>query len=196
MARALSGSVSSTTACSGATSCPGPSASRAAAVCSGDHVVGVGAGRLARGQLEHLRAERSEHAVVGRHRGRLLVELVEVRLGLRQRLLVLAGLHHVDERPCDDADADEEALAVRRRSSAGVRLRRLAGRVHPEVEDAGGDRRGGRRREDVLDGGEQVAADVGQPDRGVAERLQLGRRLGRCAGVAVAQGARSRCRCR
>ena len=160
MARALSGSVSSTTACSGATSLPGPRASRAAAVCSGTTLYGWVPAGLRAGELEHLRAERGEHPVVGRHGRRLLVQLVEVGLGLRERLLVLARLHHVDERTVRHADADEEPPPVLG-GHAGVGLGGLGRGVHPEVEDAGRHRRAARRAQDVLERGEQVAADVG-----------------------------------
>ena len=61
--------------------------------------------------------------------------------------------------------------------------------VHPDVEDAGGDGRRRRRPEEVGERAEHVAADVGDPQRRVAERLQLGGERGRLAGVAVAQRA-------
>ena len=102
------------------------------------------------------------------------VEPVEEVDHLLQRLAVGARLlDPVDQRGVADADADEEAGAVLGRE-LGVAGGGLLGRVHPEVEDPGGDRRRGRGGEEVLDGGEHVAADVGDPQGAVPELLELG----------------------
>ncbi len=63
IARAASGSVSSTTFCSGARTRPGPRISRASAVCSGVIEVRMRAVGLVARELEHLRAECGEHAL-------------------------------------------------------------------------------------------------------------------------------------
>src|SRR4029077_17441743 len=114
---------------------------------------------------------------------------VEVRRHRLDRLLVGAGrLHVVDQRTVADADAAEEPPPVfggQERMMDGGLLRR----VHPYVEDAGGDRRRLRRTEQVADRTEDVATDAGDPQGGVAEFLEL-RREGRgLTGVAVAQRA-------
>ena len=75
--------------------------------------------------------------------------------------------------------------AVSRACSGG----RLLGRVHPHVEDPGGDRRAARRPQQAVERREHVAADIGDPQRGVAQALQFRRQLGRPPGVAIAQNA-------
>jgi hypothetical protein len=62
-------------------------------------------------------------------------------------------------------------------------------RVHPDVEDPGGDGGLRRCRQQVADGTEQVAADVGDPQRAVAEGLELGGSIGRLGLIAVAEGS-------
>ena len=147
------------------------------------------AGGAGAGELEHLRSERGEHPVVCGERRIGGVEPVEERRHLRQRALVRPGLPHaVDERAVADPDADEEATAVLVRQ-LGVTSGGLLGRVHPEVEDARGHGRRGRRAEEAADGLEHVTADVRHPQHRVTELLQLGRRGGRLGGVAVAQRA-------
>jgi len=68
---------------------------------------------------------------------------------------------------------------------AGVLGGRFHGRVHPDVQDACGDCRRRRRAEQVAQRAEEVTADVGDPQRRVAQRLELGGQRGRLAGVAV-----------
>ena len=97
------------------------------------------------------------------------VETVEVAGHRLHRILVGAGrVDVVDQRPVADPHAAQEARTVlgRQRGVLGGRL--LRG-VHPDVEDAGGDRRRRRRAQQVVEGAEHVAADVGDPQRRVTE---------------------------
>ena len=82
----------------------------------------------------------------------------------------------------------QEPVAVRCRQP-GVLGGRLLGRVHPHVEDPGGDRRAARRPQQVVERREDVAADIGDPQRGVTQALQFRRQLGCPPGIAVAQVA-------
>jgi hypothetical protein len=59
--------------------------------------------------------------------------------------------------------------------------------MHPQVEDAGGGDDGRRRLEQVTQRAEHVAADVGDPERGVPELLELGGGVAPLVLLAVAQ---------
>ena len=86
------------------------------------------------------------------------------------------------------ADPDPEQRAPRMVClEAGESLAHLGRGVHPEVEDAGGgdDRR--CRIEERPQRAEHVATDVGDPQRGVAERLELRGGVADLGRVAVAQ---------
>ena len=88
----------------------------------------------------------------------------------------------VDEQRVAHADAEQRApgvVGVERRQ-AGAHVGRG---VHPEVEDAGGGDDRARGVEQVAQGAEHVAADVGDPQRPVAERFQLGGRVALLVGV-------------
>lgn len=131
----------------------------------------MGSGGAVARELEHPRAERGEHAAPRAHRRVGGVERVEELAHLRQRPRVALA----DDRPVARAEAEDEAarvVAVQRGAAARDVLRL----VHPDVEDAGrhGDRGGGG--EHAADVAEHVAAGVGEPDRAVAERLELGHR--------------------
>jgi hypothetical protein len=86
----------------------------------------------------------------------------------------------IDEDRVADADAEQRAAGVVGFES-GEPLAHLVDPVPPEVEDAGGDDDGRRRFDERLERAEQVAAGVGNPERAVSERLQLGRAYGPCS---------------
>jgi hypothetical protein len=75
-----------------------------------------------------------------------------------------------------DSDAEQEAPAVGR-GQPGMRGRDIGGIMHPQIEDAGGDGDRLGRGQQVLHRIEHRSADVGDPQRGVAEFLQFGRGL-------------------
>ena len=161
--------------------------------------VGVRAGAAVAGEVQHLRTERSEHTVLDRQGRRCCVEAVEVLAHPGQRLGVLTRADPLDERGVADTDADEQPPAVAI-GQLGTALRRLGRLVEPQVEDPCRHRGGRRRAEQRLDRREQIAADVGDPQRAVAELLELGRCVRDGTGVAVAQrhapdAGPSECRC-
>ncbi len=63
--------------------------------------------------------------------------------------------------------------------------RHIVRAVHPDVEDARRQGNGASRREQFLDGAEHVATDVGNPERAVAELLELRGRLARLGALGV-----------
>ena len=146
------------------------------------------AGRAVAGELEHPGAERGETPLADRDGGRRRVEVVEIGRGRGQRALVAAGFaDHVEERTVADADAEEEPARERVRE-CGVTLRGLLRGVHPEVQDAGGHRDAvGRVEQGSAVVEDRPARAAREPDRRVAERLELGRSRGLLARVAVAQ---------
>ena len=150
----------------------------------------MGAGRPLGRQAQHLRPEGGQDPGVGRHRRVGLVERIEVGGHRRQRLLVPAGLGPVDDRSVADPDAEEEParMALPETGEPRRRLRRF---VDPEVEDAGGHHHGAGGVEEPGGGGEDVVVGrhVREPQGGVPEALQLRRRVGHFALVAVAQRA-------
>ena len=153
----------------------------------GGDQVRVGAGRTGPGELQHLRAERSQHPGVLRQRDLRRVQAVEVLGHLGQRLRVGAGLvDGIDQGPMADPEPTEEPRSVLGGQSSVLRGR-LVRRVHPDVEDAGGDGARRRCREQVGDRAEQLPADVRQPQRRVAETLELGAPLGGLRFVAIAK---------
>ena len=91
-----------------------------------------------------------------------------------------------DEQGVADADAEQQAVLLGA-AQAGTPRAHVSRRVHPDVEDAGGDHHGGRERQHVVERPEQVAADIGHPQRGEPEGLQLGSEVGDLGGIAVAQ---------
>jgi len=138
------------------------------------------------GELEHLRAERREAAVLGGH-----LERVEEGSHRRERLAPALP----DERAVAHAQSEEHAGLVTLGDGGPPRVGVL-GCLLPDVEDTGGDRdRGGRRQEDV-EGAEQVAADVGDPDRDVAQGFELSGGVRDRSGIAVAEGSRPDARAR
>ena len=106
------GSVSSTTFCSGSSSASGPRCSRANAVCSTGTKYGCAPAARCRGELEHLRAERGEHA----HRRR------------RRR-----GTRSTARRPSRRGTRASWSAACRRSGRGGLRPRRVA-HAEPEQE--------------------------------------------------------------
>src|SRR5262249_10322930 len=103
-----------------------------------------------------------------------------------QRLLVLAGMGLLDEQRVADADAEEGASGVVH-LDGGELLAHLGSGVHPEGQDAGGGDDRGRGFEERTEWAEHVTTDVRGPQRGVAERLELRRRVADLGRVAVAQ---------
>ena len=143
--------------------------------------------RTRSGQLQHLRAQCRQHAVVLGQRHVGCVQAVEVVGHGGHGLLIGAGrVDVIDERTMADADSAQEAGSVlgRQRSVLGGRLGRS---VHPDVEDARGDGGRGGCAEQVGERAEQVAAHIGDPQGRVAQALQFGCQVGRLAGVAIAQ---------
>ena len=144
-------------------------------------------GRPAGRQLEHSGTERREYPALRSERGAGGVEAVEEGRHGTERLEVAALAQlAVDHRRVAGADPHQEAVPMRRHQTR-VGRRRLLGRVHPQVEDAGGhgDRAG--RRQEPLDGAEDVTPGVGDPQRRVPELFELGRGLGRLTGIPEAQ---------
>ena len=80
----------------------------------------------------------------------------------------------VDQRRVTHAEAEQEPRLPRVVPTADVR-RDVGGLVHPDVEDARRDDRTGCGAQQRLDGAEHVAADVGDPQRVVAQLVELGR---------------------
>ena len=115
------------------------------------------------------------------------VELVEVGAGLGQRLGVLARVAVVDEEVVAHADAEQRAAGVVG-LERGEPLAHLGGAVHPEVEDAGGgDQRASSRRGGRASAPNTSPPDVGDPQRGVPQLLELGGGVTSLALLAVAQ---------
>ena len=155
----------------------------------GGHEIRVPTGGAVTGEGDHLRAERGEQPGAVRHgRGRR-VERVEVLAHRRVRPRVL-----LDERRVARAEAQDEAPGLPARVAlAGD----LLGVLHPDVEDARRDRHRPRRVQQDVDGAEDVAPGVRDPQRAPAVLLELGRGVGdrRPVGVeAQLTGPETRCR--
>ncbi len=141
------------------------------------------------GKFEHPRTECGDHTIVDRERRGRRIETVEVVRHRFDGLLVGPRfVHVVDERAMTDADATQIARPVLGGESRMLGCGLLR-RVHPDVEDARCD--GGRRRcaEQRGERAEQIASDVGDPQRGVSQRVQLRRRRCDRSWLAVTQHA-------
>ena len=92
----------------------------------------------------------------------------------------------VDEGRVADPDAEQEPLVVGFAPAVPPRAR-FDRRVHPEVEDAGGNDGGCRRGQQEVEGREQVTSDIGDPQRREPELFELGGQLGDHHGIAVTQ---------
>ena len=82
--------------------------------------------------------------------------------------LAAARLAGVNQRRVADSDPDQKSVAV----LGGQRRVLFSGllcRVHPQVENAGGDRRCGSCAEKVAHCAEDVATDIGDPQCAIAE---------------------------
>ena len=141
------------------------------------------------GQLEHLRTERRQHPIGRGERRHGGIESIEVPGHRVDRFLVRPRLVDVvDEGPMADPETAQEPSAVVG-GELRMRGRCLLRRVHPDVEDAGGNRRRRGGGEQIGERPEDVATDVGDPQRRVTELLELSGELGRLGCVAVAEGA-------
>ena len=127
--------------------------------------VRVCAKRSLGGELEHLRPERRDDALVAGHRRVGVVEPVEEVAHLRERLLVPAGRLRMP-----NPDPEQEALAEVA-AQVGVTGRDVRRLVAPHVQDAGGDGQRGGRLEVRARLHERWAPS--QPERPEAERLDL-----------------------
>ena len=141
-----------------------------------------------RGEVEHLRPERGEH---DRHPVRRLGAVVERRIhrvqvfahGRERRAVRLAA--KLDRMPVTAAEAEQEAARERlpERVGACPRRRGIAG---VDVRDSGGDDEVLRPAEGERGGGEVLPRErLADPDRGVAEPLDLGQRLAELLGGPV-----------
>ena len=127
--------------------------------------------------------------VLDGQRRRRCVQAVEVRGHGRQRLLVRPGLLDlVDEALVADPQAEEEppTVLVRQPRVLGCAL---VGRVHPDVEDAGGDEDMVSRFQQRADAPKHLAvAPAVDPDRAVSPSFQLRRRVLRTRLVQLTEG--------
>ena len=139
-----------------------------------------------RGEFEHFRAERGEHPVGDGYRVLGRIDRIQVRPRRGERLLVEAGFFGVDERGVAHADAEQKAFTMLG-GQLGIRRRHVRGLMHPQVQDPGGDHDALGRPQQLAHRIEHGSADVGNPERGIPELLELGRGLGGLSGVAVAQ---------
>ncbi len=129
----------------------------------GSGQIGVCACGTARGQREHLGAERGEDPTLHRDSG--LVEVVEVAHQCVVRLPVFLGGLGVTGTDAQDEPSGVLALdAVIRRGDVG-------GCIGPDVDDAGGDDDGVRGVEDLLGGRQVRGRGSAEPDGPVAEGL-------------------------
>ena len=140
--------------------------------------IGMGAVGALTGELDHLGAERGEHAVRrGRRRSggeHACVHRVEVLDHRRIRLVVGLLVQRLDHVPVARADAKEEPLRERLGEGLLPRLHRCCrARIHRG--DAGGHHHLLRRRQQARRGRERFAADrLGDPHGTEPERLEFG----------------------
>ena len=92
----------------------------------------------------------------------------------------------VDEQMVAHPDTEQRAPRVVG-LQRGKAVAHFGDRMHPEVEDAGGGDEGRGGVEQVAQGAEHVTPDIGDPSRGVAELLEIGRGLALLAVVAVTE---------
>lgn len=103
-----------------------------------------------------------------------------------QEAFVPARIARVDQRRVRNPDAEQQSVTVL--VGQVVVLRSDVGRfVHPEIEDARRDDRLGGCLQEVGDGIEHRSADVGNPQRGESQLIELCRCLRGLGEIAVTQ---------
>ena len=175
------------TACSGASSFPAPSRSRACAVCSTGTKYGCAPSVRSRARSSifgpSAASTTGTRSAARGHVGRRLHRVEVCAHGRERRAVRLAA--QLDRVPVAAAEAEQEAARERlaERVGAGPRRRGIA-RV--DVRDPGGDDEVARPGEGERGGGEVLPRErLADPDRGVAEPLDLGQRLAELLGGPV-----------
>ncbi len=186
MARAVSGSVSRSTACSGHSKGPSPSTDRAIAVCSTGTKYGWAPSVREPASSSIFGPERGEHPPHGHRRplscvGRS-VHAVEVGAHGRQGSVVMVAPQPLDDDLVAHAHPHQGALGKCLGQTLDAADHRH-GVAAPDVGDAGGADDARRRREEQREVQEDIASgDLGEPDGAVAEFFEFDGELARARG--------------